>query len=151
MKKCEQEAKTLTAAGRHAVLTEQQKEEQRMLEEMRNIEKAKKKSEGANSSDGEEDGETGGGTTSDGRGRGKNKNLKLSFDAMTKTIAELSDVMKQDVDQDRPMSLDQVKSLLTSLDEDISQGGLRLEGEERTQVRMIFLKDYAKSKRARLE
>ena len=141
----------LTAAGRCALQTEQQKEEQRMLAQMKQIQKAKKKSEGASSSDGEEDAETGGGTTSDARGRGKNNNLKLSFDAMTQKIGDLSEVMKQDVDQDRPMSLEQVKSLLTSLDEDIKTGGLRLEGEERTQVRMIFLKDYAKSKRARLQ
>jgi hypothetical protein len=152
MKKCEQEAKTLTAAGRFAVQTEQQKEEQRMLAEMKQIQKAKRKSQGADSSDGEEDPEsgTGGGTTSDARARGKNNNLKLSFDAMTQRISDLSEVMKQDVDQDRSMTLEQVKSLLAGLDDDI-KGGLRLEGEERTQVRMIFLKDYAKSKRARLE
>ena len=133
------------------MMSEQQKEEQKFLAELKQIQREKRKSEGGVSSDdGGEDTQTGGGGTSDAKGRGKNNNLKLSFDAMTQKITDLSEVMKQDVEQDKPMSLDQVKSLLRSLDEDIA-GGLRLEGEERTQVRMIFLKDYAKSKRARLE
>ena len=133
------------------MMSEQQKEEQKFLAELKQIQREKRKSEGGVSSDdGGEDTQTGGGGTSDAKGRGKNNNLKLSFDAMTQRISDLSEVMKQDVDQDRSMTLEQVKSLLAGLDDDI-KGGLRLEGEERTQVRMIFLKDYAKSKRARLE
>jgi hypothetical protein len=149
MKKCDQEAKTLTKAGRCAVMTEQQKEEQKLLAELKQIQRDKRKSEGGNSSDDAEDTQTGGGGTSDAKGRGRNNNLKLSFDAMTQKITDLSEVMRQDVEQDRPMSLDQVKTLLVDLDEDI-KNGLRLEGEERRQVRMMFLKDYARSKRSSL-
>ncbi len=133
------------------MMSEQQKEEQKFLAELKQIQREKRKSEGGVSSDdGGEDTQTGGGGTSDAKGRGKNNNLKLSFDAMTQRITDLSEVMKQDVEQDKPMSLDQVKSLLTDLDEDI-KNGLRLEGEERREIRMIFLKDYAKSKRGSLE
>ena len=131
-------------------MTEQQKEEQTFLAELKRIQREKRKSEGGVSSDDGEDTQTGGGGTSDAKGRGKNNNLKLSFDAMTQRITDLSEVMKQDIEQDRPMSLDQVKSLLTDLDEDIKKG-LRLEGEERREIRMIFLKDYARSKRGSLE
>jgi hypothetical protein len=148
MKMCEQEAKTLTAAGRFHVMTEQQKQEHKMLAEMKGIQKAKKKSEGADTSEDEEAG-TGGGTTSDARGRGKN-NLKLSFDAMTQKMSELTEAMKQDIEQERPMSVSQVQSLLSDLDEDI-KCGLRLEGDERQQLRMMILKQFAKSKKPRLE
>lgn len=148
MKKCEQEIKVTTAAGRCQVMTEQQQKEQEMLAEMKQIQRAKKKGEGTVSSD-DDHADTGGGTTSDGRGRGKN-NLKTSFDAMTQKMIDLTEAMKQDIEQEKPMSLAQCQQLLADLDDDI-RGGLRLEGEERHQLRMIFLTQYAKSKKARLQ
>jgi hypothetical protein len=135
MKKYAEQEKTLASANRLPVMSPQQIEERQLLETL----KAQRRTAKGGGDDSEEDEHV---TSSDAnRGRGKT-NLKKSFDMMSEKMAELAQVMKEDVSE-KATTLQVLQQLLHGLDQDI-QGGLKLEAEERSQLRMIYLRQYAK-------
>jgi hypothetical protein len=148
MKRWKEQERILISANRMPVMSAQQIQEKKMLEDLRLQKKEQKKQskEGAASSGDDNDDKH----TSD-TNKGRN-NLKKGIDMMITKMTEMSDLMKQDADaSEHPLELEQVKQLLTSLDDDTRTGGLKLEAEERSEIRMMFLRQYAKHSMAKIQ
>ena len=137
MKTFAQEEKTLASANRCAVMSPQQIQERDLLQTLK---QQRKEAMGKSDDDSAEDERHISTDTNTGRGK---TNLKKSFDMMSEKMGELAQFMKEDNDDDKPTTVEDLTGLLNGIDEDI-KGGLKLEGEERAQLRMIFLRQYAK-------
>jgi hypothetical protein len=137
MKKYAQEESTLSNANRLQVMTPQQIKERKMLEELKKR-RREEKSEGASGQSGDDEPET----SDANKGRGNN-NLKKTMDMMIGQMREMSGLLREDTPSEQTLELTQVNRCLSNLDEDIATRGLKLEKEERSAIRMMFLKQYA--------
>ena len=138
MKTFAQEEKTLASAHRCAVMSPQQIHDKELLEKLK---QQRRDAMGKSDDDSAEDERHMSSDTN--RGRGKN-NLKRSFDMMSEKMCELAQFMKEDNDDDKgTTTLDGLNDLLNGIDADV-KGGLKLEADERAQLRMIYLRQYAK-------
>lgn len=136
MKMYAQQEQTLTGANRLPMMSQQQIQERDLLAQLKQ-QKAGKKDRKDGEPSVEEDTEP-----SSDKGRGKN-NLKRSFDMMTEQMTGLAKFLKEETVQ--PTTLQDLQSLLAGIDKDVSDG-LKLEADERAQLRAMFLRQYAKSR-----
>jgi hypothetical protein len=138
LKKAQDTENTLTSACRLPVMTQQEQEEKALLQKLKE-QKQQRKGDATG-----EDPATGEELSSDGRGRGKN-NLKRSFDVMTEQMIGLAKFLKEEQSEQQPTTLQDLQSLLTGIDKDVAVG-LKLEGDERAEMRAMFLREYAKGR-----
>jgi hypothetical protein len=137
-KKASEEESILAGANRFAVMTDQQKREHALLQQLKD-QRAKRVE-----SDSAEDGKDAD-LSSDNKGRGKN-NLKRSFDNMTEQMTQLTKFMKDDSETpEQATTLQDLQLLLSGIDDDVATG-LKLEADERAQLRAMYIRQYAKSR-----
>jgi hypothetical protein len=139
----EAEVQVLKTAGRHAVMSEQQKQEMQLLADLEQQRKQYSDYEAG------EDEDIAAATSSDAQaGRRNDRGLKGSFGMLTAAVQQVSALMQQDDHHAQAQSAfkilttSQLKRNLAQLDEDI-EGGLKLEAGERALVREWQLKKYA--------
>jgi hypothetical protein len=138
MKMYAQQEQTLTGANRLPMMSQQQIQERDLLAQLKQQKAGKAKDRKDGDPSVEEDTEL----SSDNKGRGKN-NLKRSFDMMTEQMNGLAKFLKEETVQ--PTTLQDLQALLAGIDKDVSDG-LKLEADERAQLRAMFLRQYAKSR-----
>jgi hypothetical protein len=121
-------------------MTEQQKREHTLLQQLKD-QRAKRGESEASAEDGKD-----ADLSSDNKGRGKT-NLKRSFDNMNEQMTQLTKFMMKDDSEtpEQPTTLQDLQSLLTGIDDDVASG-LKLEANERAELRAMYLRHWGKSR-----
>lgn len=137
MREYAKQEETLMNASRMPVMSAQQKQERELLQKLKQQKQDRAKESGVEDSKEDTD------PSSDSKGRGKN-NLKRSFDLMTEQMSGLTKFLKEETAEQQPTTLQDLQVLLGGIDRDIVNG-LKLEADERAQLRAMMLRSYATS------